>query len=165
MKLEIELVKSKFDGMKFVEIVNKSLLNKLLISDYLQQTAEWDEKGQLMGYRKLVKFNKATIEYKTCKVGVGRVSPVKGLGFNNLRREIRHTIARDKYIDIDMVNAHPVILSQLCKANNIECPYLTEYVANREKIFEQIRTENQNITNDMIQEEIIKRCMEIHKTT
>lgn len=157
MKLEIELVKSKFDGMKFVEIVNKSLLNKLLISDYLQQTAEWDEKGQLMGYRKLVKFNKATIEYKTCKVGVGRVSPVKGLGFNNLRREIRHTIARDKYIDIDMVNAHPVILSQLCKANNIECPYLTEYVANREKIFEQIRTENQNITNDMIKEEIIKK--------
>ena len=38
--------------------------------------------------------------------------------------------------DIDMDNAHPVILSYICKKNDIKCPYLDYYIQNREEILE-----------------------------
>lgn len=34
--------------------------------------------------------------------------------------------------DIDMCNAHPVILKYICKLHNIPCPYLENYINNRE---------------------------------
>ncbi|MFW9930120.1 MAG: primase-helicase family protein [Candidatus Thorarchaeota archaeon] len=45
---------------------------------------------------------------------------------------VRHTISNEFYQDVDMVNAHPVILSYLCKQNNIECKWLNKYIAKRE---------------------------------
>ena len=36
--------------------------------------------------------------------------------------------------DIDMVNAHPVILNYLCKKNNVDCNILKNYIENRELI-------------------------------
>ena len=36
--------------------------------------------------------------------------------------------------DIDMVNAHPVILNYLCKKNNVDCYILKNYIENRELI-------------------------------
>ena len=36
--------------------------------------------------------------------------------------------------DINMVNAHPVILNYLCKKNNFECNILKNYIENRELI-------------------------------
>ena len=36
--------------------------------------------------------------------------------------------------DIDMVNAHPVILNYICKKNNIDCNILKNYIDNRELI-------------------------------
>ena len=50
-------------------------------------------------------------------------------------REIRGLLMRDT-TDIDMKNAHPVILQYLCKTYNIMCPNLDGYVANRDKILE-----------------------------
>ena len=39
---------------------------------------------------------------------------------------------------INMVNAHPCILSQLFKRHNLECPHLDEYIANREEHLESV---------------------------
>ena len=36
--------------------------------------------------------------------------------------------------DIDMVNAHPVILNYLCRKNNVDCSILKNYIENRELI-------------------------------
>ena len=36
--------------------------------------------------------------------------------------------------DIDMVNAHPVILNYLYKKNNVDCNILENYIENRELI-------------------------------
>ena len=36
--------------------------------------------------------------------------------------------------DLDMVNAHPVILNYLCKKTNIDCNILENYIENREFI-------------------------------
>ena len=48
------------------------------------------------------------------------------------KKEIRDSIIPIK--DIDMVNCHPVILSYLCKKNNIDCNILQNYIDNIELI-------------------------------
>ena len=40
--------------------------------------------------------------------------------------------------DIDMKNAHPVILKYVCKLHNIKCPNLTYYINNRDDIIKEI---------------------------
>ena len=51
-----------------------------------------------------------------------------------LKKEIRNSIMPKNIKDIDMVNAHPVILNYLCKKNNIDCNILKNYIENRELI-------------------------------
>ena len=51
-----------------------------------------------------------------------------------LKKEIRNSIMPKNIKDIDMVNAHPVILNYLCKKNNIDCDILENYIDNRELI-------------------------------
>ena len=35
-------------------------------------------------------------------------------------RQLRNTLAKDNYIDLDMVNALPTILNEECKKNDIK---------------------------------------------
>ena len=51
-----------------------------------------------------------------------------------LKKEIRNSIMPKNIKDIDMVNAHPVILNYLCKKNNVDCDILKNYIENRELI-------------------------------
>ena len=51
-----------------------------------------------------------------------------------LKKEIRNSIMPKNIKDIDMVNAHPVILNYLCKKNNVDCNILENYIENRELI-------------------------------
>jgi hypothetical protein len=64
----------------------------------------------------------------------GRLYPKRGASsVQGLKRDVRKALTHDSYTDIDMVNAHPCILSQLFKRHNLECPRLDEYIANREE--------------------------------
>ena len=56
------------------------------------------------------------------------------LSLQSLPREVRHTISKDFYYDIDIVNAQPEILYQYCKRHNLETPNLKEYIDNRQDI-------------------------------
>jgi hypothetical protein len=67
----------------------------------------------------------------------GRLFP-QNPSLASMPREIRNCLANEKYYDIDMRNAHPVLLSQYCKKNNIRCDVLDEYVKNRDNILNQI---------------------------
>jgi phage/plasmid-associated DNA primase len=51
-----------------------------------------------------------------------------------LSRKLRHTIAKSLYYDIDIVNAHPTFLLNLCKKLEFEHPILEEYVNNRDDL-------------------------------
>ena len=51
-----------------------------------------------------------------------------------MNREIRHTISYGLYDDIDMVNAFPVILYNLCKKHKLNTPYLLNYINNRNEL-------------------------------
>jgi len=61
-----------------------------------------------------------------------------GNSIQGLPTKIRGFLLRDITTDIDMKNAHPVILKYLCKINNIECPNLSYYVENRNSILERL---------------------------
>ena len=56
-----------------------------------------------------------------------------GNSIQNLPKDIRGFLMKDT-TDIDMKNAHPVILKYICKINNISCPNLSRYVENRDTI-------------------------------
>lgn len=81
-----------------------------------------------------VKYNKS-FKYPS---KIGRWFCKNGVGIQSLPRIIRHTICDGLYIDLDFKNAHPVILEQLCKKNNIKCKLLSQYNNNRDKILNKI---------------------------
>ena len=66
---------------------------------------------------------------------VGRLYPKNGASsVQGLKRDVRKALTHDKYTDIDMVNAHPCILSQQFKRHHLDCPRLDEYIARREEL-------------------------------
>lgn len=49
-----------------------------------------------------------------------------------ISRKLRHTLAKDLYYDIDMVNAHPTFLQNICKKMDFSHPILDKYILNRD---------------------------------
>ena len=59
-----------------------------------------------------------------------------GGSIQGLACEYRSLLLRDTTTDIDMKNAHPVILKYICHKHKIRCPELDSYVAHRDDILE-----------------------------
>lgn len=59
-----------------------------------------------------------------------------------LKREIRAFLCDGITTDIDMVNAHPSILLQLCKKYNYHCPNLILYINERKKYLHSIMSDD-----------------------
>jgi hypothetical protein len=72
------------------------------------------------------------VEYQQQDCAYGRMY-ARGVSLQCLNKVILHTIASDLYDDIDMVNAHPVIISQYMEKKGIDVPTLTAYVNEREQ--------------------------------
>ena len=156
LSLTIETKINKLTNIKLIETVPTDILKLLINSSLLKQqfnnpfsTICFDnEKQQLEKYLKLVKNNEAIITYtQTKNTKYGRVFPKNAVGLFSIRREIRHTLARDNYIDIDVENCHPVILYQICDAYNIKCNYLKYYIDNRTEILNEVMTKY-NVNKD-----------------
>jgi hypothetical protein len=158
MSLRIELNGlNKLDGIVMLEKIDLKILDALIDSDLLKTTFNnpfsqkiyCTEKDQLIKYRKLVKNGFAYVVYEKVKSmgGFGRSNPLKALGLFSIRREIRQTLAKPYYIDIDICNCHPVILLQICKKNKIQCKYLEAYVKNRDELLKKVM-DDYNVTRD-----------------
>ena len=76
-------------------------------------------------YKYSIKLNKS-----------GRLYPINGI-LQNMCRELRALLQYNQY-DVDIVNCHPVLLSQICNKHDIECPYLLDYIANRSQHIERV---------------------------
>ena len=146
MSLNIHKTTSKFQPMTFVETIDTALLSKLINSDLLH-TVSWtsfsgvvfeNEKQQLLQLKKLIKNNQLKVTYKTPGYGYGRVNPKRSLSLCCLRKEVRHTLARDFYVDIDVDNCHPAMMLQLCEKNDIAVKYLKRYVSKREQYLAEV---------------------------
>lgn len=117
----------RFDANKLKTIIKNydSLVKRAIIDDY----------GLSLMKDYLIKSRNGKIKVNYHQPsGKGRLCAKKSLSLQMISRQIRHTISRDYYIDIDVVNAHPVYLFNLCKLNNIDCPNLKKYIENRDNI-------------------------------
>ena len=137
-EIKEECKTTKGDGLIFNEKFNQHVLYSILQNEdslrkLLYFIPDRDNDPFLLGKKILNRSNKGVLKVKHFQVnGQGRKCALGGVSLANICRQIRHAICEDKYLDIDMVNAHPVILQYICKMNNIECDYLDEYVEDRE---------------------------------
>lgn len=153
MNLTANLRDSVLSNITLYETIDVPALKLLMSSNLLKDTFRnpfvkfANEKKQLEAYEQLITDATAKINYVR-NINIGRVNPHRSLGLHTIRREIRHTLARKYYFDVDIVNCHPVLLSQICIHNNIECKYLNEYIANRAKYIKSIM-ETFNVSRDI----------------
>lgn len=103
----------------------------------------YDTKQQLKKYfKKRQNGNCVQCVYDWCKeystYQVGRVYVAHSNGLQGFPREIRNALAKGFYWDLDMVNAHPTILLQVCKNKGWMCTQLDNYVNNRSEVLNQI---------------------------
>jgi hypothetical protein len=99
-----------------------------------------------------------------------------GNSIQGLPKDIRGLLLRGISTDIDMKNAHPVILKYICDKNKILCPYLTYYIRNRDTILQDFGADgktaflkavnddklNRKITNEFFKK-FDKECKELQK--
>jgi hypothetical protein len=83
-------------------------------------------------YIHMSKNNIVKTKYRQSKNQIGRFIAVKSRSLQCLPREIRHTISKKYYYDLDIVNAQPTLLVQYCEKNNIPCDHVRNYVDHRE---------------------------------
>jgi hypothetical protein len=147
-----------------IDYLDKLIRSDLLKTTFNSPFATYqhsNERKQLLEYKKLydyktklckVKYEKVKKpQIKTTKktkkdedkeeneyIAFGRVNPQKALGLFSIRREVRQTLCKDYLIDIDIDNAHPSILLQICKMYDIDTDKLDDYVNNRQNKLEEI---------------------------
>ena len=86
---------------------------------------------------------------------VGRVYTKNNkISLGTLYRRVRHTLSKDYYVDVDIINCQPTILYGVLSNNNIESKYLDYYINNRDQIFNNIMI-NYSCKKDTAKEVII----------
>ena len=132
--------------MKFVETINhEKLLHVILNLDkYKEQfktTRGYDVEQQCniikTYYTQLNSEGSHVVVYKQKIPGQGRFTSTSH-SLQGIPRYIRHLVANDSYIDIDMVNAHPTLLAKYCDDHEIPCTLLKEYINDRENTLKKL---------------------------
>lgn len=117
------------------EYVDRAALNRLFEHPDITR----DDLRTLQRYHAtLAPDGSREVTYRPSEHGVGRVYADRGLSLQFFPKRIRHTLANKLYHDIDVTNAHPVILLQLCSEMGWDAPQLRWYVENREKVLSEI---------------------------
>ena len=114
------------------EIINTKNLNRILKAKKTDHDTLTELKKMK---RRLKNTNQHKIHFCLSKDGeqAGRLYPKRGaVSLQNLKGDVRKALSHDTYTDVDMVNAHPTILSQLFEREGLTCPHLGRYVAERE---------------------------------
>jgi len=124
-------------------IKSELLQDKYDLTNYSQKVASQlysNEKQQLEQYKKKYdkKCNVFKVQYKKPRHGYGRVFPDKSLGLTCLSKKVRNTLIKGHYCDIDLSNAQPAIVYNICKSNNIPCEIITQYINDREPILQKV---------------------------
>ena len=107
--------------------------------------------AQLMGmYTKADKKSGVfPAHYKAHRVLGGRLFARGGLSLQYVDKRTRQVISAPAW-DLDIENAYPTILMNLCESHQIKCPLLTDYVENRKRWFE-LGESPQKIKQDIIE--------------
>jgi hypothetical protein len=120
----------------FVEYFDLEILQKM--SNPIVQ----EELNMCSGNRALVykilerqkKDNKIIVTYNPPKYKFGRIFATGGVSLLFFRRDFKHVLTKDIYIDIDIDNCHPNLILFIMRNNNFKCfRYLEDYCKNRDK--------------------------------
>lgn len=76
---------------------------------------------------------------KNNKHGFGRLYAHRGRGLQVLPRDIRNALCGNLVHDIDMVNAHPVIMAHLAKQHGWVCDKLQRLCSEREQVLQEVQ--------------------------
>jgi P4 family phage/plasmid primase-like protien len=169
---------SELDNITLNEYVDVNVLEKLINSTLLKtkfnnpfSKIHKTEKNQLIKYRNLIKDNEyAQVEYNRVKgMDCGRVNPKNSLGLYSIRRELRHTLAKHRYTDLDIDCCHQAILSQIIKKNNkikkknneepIKQECLKSYIRRRQDWFDKVIEHFKIDTDDPIKRKEIPKAL------
>lgn len=141
---------------EYVEKVNQSACHYLYemkyseFKDYVKGNTslknESDRKKQydLIHYlaSNFIKNNYTNIrKYKYPSGYNGRLTCGKSIQY--VKKIFRGSLLNGITTDVDMKNAHPQCLQYICKLNNIDCPNLTYYNTNRDKILQSFPSREQ----------------------
>jgi phage/plasmid-associated DNA primase len=118
-------------NLKFTETFDRDKLAYLVD----ERTLDANAKAKAIAYLLASRDGCVDARYHQAARG-GRWYADRGLSLQSLKREVRHTIAADKYQDIDMVNAQPTMIQHLCRKHKLVCPHLDEYVSNRDALLD-----------------------------
>lgn len=130
----------------FIEIFDRERLqfiinNESYFKSYLG--CDDDEKyAQFSLYKKYlnkglgVYNNLAPIKYN--KINGGRRFALGGISLQSFNYKVRGYISADLYYDIDIRNAHPCILKDICQKHNFNSRYLNLYVFDRDNTIQDI---------------------------
>ena len=163
ISLTLEKVPSILDGIALLELIDYNCFNALMNSPHLSEKFDTknysqelasrlflNERNQLEHF--LLKYNKKInafkVVYKKSRNKIGRVYPEESLGLTSLAKKVRNTLIKDKYIDIDLSNAQPKIIWNVCKSNNIDCPYIDKYNLQRDEILDEVSSKYNVTRND-----------------
>ncbi|CAL6353859.1 unnamed protein product [Bathycoccus prasinos] len=110
---------------------NKFKINRANVLKKMKKTGRLHSEGTLRKYE-----ISQEEDYDTANTrALGRLYPA-GASLQYLGKDYRKALVCDEYTDIDIANAHPSLINQVFKKENIECKMLNDYVENREKFLE-----------------------------
>lgn len=126
--------------VSLIEFPNVEALKQILELPFIDKK----DKPALEAYMKLAQSNEGAVHVHYSQryyngSPYGRYYPdlkVKGQSVRTAQaqwRHVRSALYSETETDIDIVNCHPTILSNMCKVNRISSPYLDSYVANRDQ--------------------------------
>ena len=124
----VEPQSNALDGITLYEPIDRSILVKLINSTLLKETFNNQlasvvyktEKQQLQRYLGMMENGRIPITYsRNPNNPYGRSNPAHAVGLYPIRREIRHTLAKTEFVDLDVKNCHPEMLNQLCEAEAV----------------------------------------------
>lgn len=126
------------------EKVNIELLNEIIENAELTK----QDRTILLNYRKKIynienNIGNVDVKYKKTigSSNNGRLYAEKGLSLQMFSSKIRHFLANNLYYDLDIKNAHPSILLQVCEKHHYSHNELKHYVENRNEVLQDIMTE------------------------
>ena len=163
LSLAIAKRQSVLDGLVLLEVLPLERIKALLKSDLLLLAWDWEnysnEKEQITAYMK--NYNKnlgaVSVKYGKPRHKWGRSFPHKSLGLSTIRREVRNALIKGLYYDCDLKNAQPEIIKNLCDSNNIPCPIIKRYCADRPALLEEVQT-HYGVSRDIAKSLFIRLC-------
>ena len=116
----------------------KELRDKLMLPRSNKLRFEKEEAADVSAYLKSAVRGQVTVYYERKLGDLGRYLSHRAMDgsrftMQTMGRSLRSQLARETYHDVDMVNSHPTLLTQLFERYGIANEKLTDYVSRREE--------------------------------